>query len=66
MPFECGSGLSFEKTVFFVIYVVIQLVFEWWLPRTKRVKANSTIELILTMLRILWSKTKGDKNDKTV
>lgn len=36
------------------------MVLEWWLGRTKRVRANSTIDLALALARaILWGNEKG-------
>lgn len=60
MPFDCGSGISTDKIIYFVIYLIVHESIGFWLPRTDKVAANSIPELIFNMFRIMWNKLRGE------
>jgi len=50
-----------------VVLSVGYVIFEWWLGRTKRTEANSTIDLASRFLKAIVSKenlTKGKQNEQ--
>lgn len=38
----------------------VHVIFEYWLGKTKRVKANSTLELLLELVSLIFRRRKKD------